>query len=81
MDAKAVLDLAKKNHVVMVDLRFTDWPGMWQHFSVPISELDEKAMQEGFGFDGSSIRGWDGHYGPSMTMKKPQRPWAWTPQT
>ena len=58
MDAKDVLDLANKNDVVMVDLRFTDWPGMWQHFSVPISELDEKAMQEGFGFDGSSIRGW-----------------------
>jgi glutamine synthetase len=58
MNAKDVLDLANKNNVVMVDLRFTDWPGMWQHFSVPISELDEKAMQEGFGFDGSSIRGW-----------------------
>ena len=58
MDAKDVLDLANKNNVVMVDLRFTDWPGMWQHFSVPISELDGKAMQQGFGFDGSSIRGW-----------------------
>ena len=58
MDAKDVLDLANKNNVVMVDLRFTDWPGMWQHFSVPISELDERALQEGFGFDGSSIRGW-----------------------
>ena len=58
MDAKDVLDLANKNNVVMVDLKFTDWPGMWQHFSVPISELDEKAMQQGFGFDGSSIRGW-----------------------
>ena len=58
MNVKQVLDFAKKNDVVMVDLKFTDWPGMWQHFSVPISELDEGAFEAGYGFDGSSIRGW-----------------------
>ncbi len=58
MDAKQVLEFAKKNHVVMVDLKFTDWPGMWQHFSVPLHQLEEASFDDGFGFDGSSIRGW-----------------------
>ncbi|MBI2660872.1 type I glutamate--ammonia ligase [Candidatus Woesearchaeota archaeon] len=40
-----------------VDFKFTDLPGIWQHFSVPISELTEDSVQYGFGFDGSSIRG------------------------
>ena len=58
MNAGEVLEFAKKNNVVMVDVKFTDWPGTWQHFSVPISELDESSFEDGFGFDGSSIRGW-----------------------
>jgi len=58
MDAKEVLEFAKKSGVVMVDLRFTDWPGMWQHCSFPVSEIDELTFEEGLGFDGSSIRGW-----------------------
>ena len=41
-----------------MDLRFMDYPGLWQHFSVPISELEEACFEDGFGFDGSSIRGW-----------------------
>jgi len=52
-----VLALCKEKDVSIVDLKFIDLPGMWQHFSVPLSELDEKSMKEGFGFDGSSIRG------------------------
>jgi glutamine synthetase len=43
--------------VEMVDLRFTDLPGMWQHFSMPTRELTEELFEEGIGFDGSSIRG------------------------
>src|SRR3989338_5231218 len=43
--------------VKFVDLKFTDIPGMWQHFTVPIAELTEGSVQNGFGFDGSSIRG------------------------
>src|SRR3954469_25643368 len=43
--------------IEMVDLRFTDLPGLWQHFSVPPSALDVDLMAEGLGFDGSSIRG------------------------
>jgi glutamine synthetase len=42
----------------MVDFRFLDFPGIWQHFTVPISEFDESSFEDGYGFDGSSIRGW-----------------------
>jgi glutamine synthetase len=52
-----VLKLAKDQNVRIVDLRFTDLPGMWQHFSVPIGQLSEASFDDGFGFDGSSIRG------------------------
>ncbi|MHB8513404.1 MAG: type I glutamate--ammonia ligase [Actinomycetota bacterium] len=55
--AKDVLKYAKENGAVMVDLRFTDLPGVTQHFSVPIGELTEASFNDGFGFDGSSIRG------------------------
>ena len=50
--------MAKEKGAKIVDLRFMDFPGVWQHFSVPIKELDESSFEEGFGFDGSSIRGW-----------------------
>jgi len=58
MNAAEVLEYAKKNNVVMVDFKFTDWPGQWQHFSVPLHEVEESSFEDGFGFDGSSIRGW-----------------------
>jgi glutamine synthetase len=55
---KEVLEFIKKENVEVVDLRFMDFPGMWQHFAVPIVEIDEGAFENGLGFDGSSIRGW-----------------------
>ena len=55
--AKDVLKTVKDEDVQMVDLRFTDLPGVWQHFSVPPSAVDPVALEEGIGFDGSSIRG------------------------
>ncbi len=58
MNPKEVIDYAKQNGAKMVDLRFCDFPGLWQNFSVPMSEFDEDAFEDGFGFDGSSIRGW-----------------------
>jgi len=58
MRPKDVLDLAKQAGAVMVDLRFVDLPGVWQHTSVPIHRLDEGSFEDGFGFDGSSIRGY-----------------------
>jgi glutamine synthetase len=52
-----VLSMVRDNEVQIVDLRFADLPGLMQHFSVPTSELTEESFEEGFGFDGSSIRG------------------------
>src|SRR6187431_392521 len=42
----------------MVDMRFIDMPGIWQHFTIPVNQLKEDIFEEGLGFDGSSIRGW-----------------------
>ncbi|MEJ5364659.1 MAG: type I glutamate--ammonia ligase [Desulfosoma sp.] len=58
MTPQEVMAFAKENNARMVDFRFLDFPGIWQHFTVPISEFDESSFEEGFGFDGSSIRGW-----------------------
>jgi glutamine synthetase len=55
--AKEVLAMAKEQGVQIVDLRFCDLPGLMQHFSVPVSELTDTVFEEGIGFDGSSIRG------------------------
>jgi glutamine synthetase len=68
MTPKEVLDYAKKNNVVMVDLRFTDWPGTWQHCSYPVSELTLEIFEDGLGFDGSSIRGWQAINESDMLM-------------
>ncbi|WP_028316834.1 type I glutamate--ammonia ligase [Desulfatibacillum aliphaticivorans] len=58
MTPKEVLEFAKEQGAKEVDIRFMDYPGLWQHFSVPLCELSEDSFEEGFGFDGSSIRGW-----------------------
>ena len=58
MTPAEVLKMAKEKDVKVVDIRFMDFPGMWQHFSVPVKELNEGSFEDGFGFDGSSIRGW-----------------------
>jgi glutamine synthetase len=58
MTPKEVVELAKKKAVRIVDIKFTDLLGAWQHFSVPTSELEESLFEDGLGFDGSSIRGW-----------------------
>ncbi len=55
---KSVLDMSRKEGAKMVDIKFVDTFGTWQHFSVPSDELNEDVFEEGFGFDGSSIRGW-----------------------
>ncbi len=58
MTPKEVLEFAKKNEARQIDLRFTDLPGISHHVSYPISQLEEESFEEGYGFDGSSIRGW-----------------------
>jgi glutamine synthetase len=55
---KEVLALIREKEVKAVDLRFMDFPGMWQHFTIPADALEEATFEEGLGFDGSSIRGW-----------------------
>ena len=57
MTVKQVLEFAKKNNTEIVDLRFTDLPGLWQHFSISMNEFDTGLFENGIGFDGSSIRG------------------------
>src|SRR3989337_2337834 len=54
---KEVLALARESGAEIVDLRFSDLPGLMQHFSIPAHELDEASFEDGLGFDGSSIRG------------------------
>ncbi len=58
MTPKEVLDYAKEIGAKQLDLRFSDIPGLQHHVSYPITELEEDSFQEGFGMDGSSIRGW-----------------------
>jgi glutamine synthetase len=58
MTPEKVLEMAKEQGARVVDIRFMDFPGTWQHFTVPLSELEISSFDEGFGFDGSSIRGW-----------------------
>jgi glutamine synthetase len=58
MNPREVLEFAKKNKVQIVDLKFIDLIGTWQHFSIPIEELNEGVFKDGSGLDGSSIRGW-----------------------
>ncbi len=68
MTPKEVLAFAKKNSAVMLDVKFMDFLGLWQHFSVPMSELDESVFEDGYGFDGSSIRGWQPIHASDMLV-------------
>jgi glutamine synthetase len=58
MTPTEVIAFAKNKGARILDLRFMDFPGLWQHLSVPIGELTEGLFSDGHGFDGSSIRGW-----------------------
>ncbi|HZW31836.1 MAG TPA: glutamine synthetase beta-grasp domain-containing protein, partial [Isosphaeraceae bacterium] len=55
---KEVLALIRHREVTTVDLRFMDFPGVWQHFSIPADALTEETFEEGLHFDGSSVMGW-----------------------
>jgi glutamine synthetase len=58
MTPNEVVNYTAENGCRMMDLRFMDFLGTWQHITIPVSELNEDVFTEGFGFDGSSIRGW-----------------------
>ncbi len=68
MTAKDVIKLAHESKAVMANFKFLDFPGIWQHFAVPIAELKEEIFEEGLGFDGSSIRGWQAIHTSDMLI-------------
>ena len=68
MTPKEVVAFAKKNDAKVVDFKFMDFIGIWQHFSVPIAELGESDFEGGYGFDGSSIRGWQPIHASDMLI-------------
>ena len=55
---REVLALCREREIGAVDLRFMDFPGTLKHFTIPVSALSERSFEDGFGFDGSSLRGW-----------------------
>ena len=63
-----VLALAERHGTRMVDLKFTDLPGTWQHMGMALASLDEEALADGIGFDGSSIRGFQEIYESDMLL-------------
>ena len=63
-----VLALAQDNGARIVDLRFCDLPGLMQHFSIPVEELTEEGIESGYGFDGSSIRGFQAIHESDMLL-------------
>ena len=69
METKDVLKWIKEEGVQVVDFRFMDFPGLWQHFSIPTREIDEEVFEAGLGFDGSSIRGWQAINESDMLVK------------
>ncbi len=66
---KTVLEFARQHDAKILDLRFTDIPGLWHHVSYPIEQLTEASFDEGFGIDGSSIRAWAGIHESDMLLK------------
>ncbi|OGQ23150.1 MAG: type I glutamate--ammonia ligase [Deltaproteobacteria bacterium RIFCSPLOWO2_02_FULL_44_10] len=68
MSIEKALALAEKTGTKMVDFKFVDMPGLWQHFSVPLNELTPDSFKDGFGFDGSSLRGWQPIHASDMLI-------------
>jgi len=58
VEPREALEWSRETRAAMVDLKFCDLLGTWQHVTLPVAGLDESAFEEGLGFDGSSIRGW-----------------------
>ncbi|MGH6805032.1 MAG: type I glutamate--ammonia ligase [Methyloceanibacter sp.] len=64
-----VIEMIKKGNIQIVDLKFTDLPGLWQHFSIALPEVNSDLFNEGIGFDGSSIRGFQEIHESDMLLK------------
>lgn len=69
LEVKKVFRLIKAGEIEFVDLRFTDIRGVWQHMSIPSHEFNEKYLDKGYGFDGSSIRGFSTIFESDMLLK------------
>ncbi len=65
---KDVVRMIRDNDLRYVDFRFMDYPGMQQHFTIPAKEVNEDTFEDGLGFDGSSIRGWQGIHESDMLV-------------
>jgi glutamine synthetase len=73
LSPKDVIKLIAEKDIEFVDIRFMDFPGLQQHFTIPARDFDEAVFEEGLGFDGSSIRGWQGiHESDMLVMPDPQ---------
>jgi len=68
MTPEKVVAMAKEEGARVVDIRFMDFPGIWQHFTVPLSEFEVATFDDGYGFDGSSIRGWQPIHASDMLV-------------
>ncbi|MGE4265881.1 MAG: type I glutamate--ammonia ligase [Deferribacterales bacterium] len=68
MTPKDVLKMIKENGIKMVDMKFVDFIGTWQHTTIPAHMVDEDFFENGMGFDGSSIRGWQAINNSDMIM-------------
>ena len=74
-----VLDFIKNEEVVFVDIRFTDMPGVQQHFNLPAKAIDDDFFVNGQLFDGSSIRGFQGIAESDMQLIPDVQPRTLTP--
>ncbi|MGH8507623.1 MAG: type I glutamate--ammonia ligase [Gammaproteobacteria bacterium] len=68
MTPNEIIDLIKAKNIEILDLKFQDFPGTWQHFSIPVSQAAPEIFDEGLGFDGSSIRGWQAIHASDMLV-------------
>lgn len=63
-----VLKFIKENGIKFIDMKFMDFPGQWQHFTIPVSNFNASSFEDGYGFDGSSIRGWKSIHESDMLL-------------
>lgn len=68
-NAREVIEFVRAHHIQIIDLKFTDLPGLWQHFSIGLPELTEELFEDGIGFDGSSIRGFQEIHESDMLLQ------------
>ncbi len=68
MTPHEILARCREKDIKAIDLRFTDLFGLWQHFTIPVNQLSDETFEEGLGFDGSSIRGWQSIHESDMIV-------------